>query len=85
MTEAERPCRRRLLFAYYAAYAAIRIMADAAGPPQQRPRGRLASAASGTPQLGASPLTPAAAAMGSKHGNDREKPRPWEMPVAGRG
>jgi hypothetical protein len=25
-----------------------------------------------------------ACGVGSKHGDDREKPRPWEMPVVGR-
>ena len=56
------------------------MMAGAAGP-QRRPAGR-ARLYLPPSKLGASSVD--ASGVGLKHGDDREKPRPREMPVVGR-
>ena len=60
-----------------------KMMAGAAGP-QRRPAGR-ARLYLPPSQLGASASTPVASSMGLKHGDDRGKPPPWEMPVVRQG
>jgi hypothetical protein len=58
-----------------------KIMVDAAGPLKRRPLGALGFICSQPTER----VRFDASAVGSKHGDDREKPRPWEMPVVRQG